>query len=222
MKKHLLMAVVLLAATSAFAQEKITVGIRAGVSSATITGDARNSLNSLVEATDGVVTTRNKTGFFAGASVNIPLGSGISVEPGILYDQKGMELRGGYQFKGIAAVLSPSARAALTLNYLTVPVLVKGSFGGFQVFAGPQVSFLTNADLNVRAGALGFDVYRNRMDASAQFNKTDLGVTGGIGYQFGKGFSISAAYDRGLTRVDADRRMNAFNQAVKVGVGYRF
>jgi hypothetical protein len=222
MKKQVLLLAALAAATATFAQEKVAVTVKAGINSASIKGDASNSLSSLVDYTDGIFETRSKLGFYAGASVGIPVSSNFSVEPGINFDQKGYELRGSYDFKGLASVLSPSAKAALTLNYISMPVLLKGNFDGFQVFVGPQVSYLAKADVRVTAGALGFNALDKNFDAGNQFNKWDMGIQAGLGYQMKNGLNISAAWDRGLSKVDANRNMDAYNQAFKVGVGFRF
>ena len=53
-------------------------------------------------------------------------------------------------------------------------------------------------------------------------NSIDVGLTGGLGYQFNNGFSISASYDHGLSRLDKNENFKAYNQAVKVGVGFTF
>ncbi|RYD98331.1 MAG: PorT family protein [Sphingobacteriales bacterium] len=228
MKQHVLLLAGLFASAATFAQSKTaetgkpSVSIRAGASSASITGDASQGLNDLVDYSNGIFKTQSKLGVFAGASVNIPLGGNISVEPGLYYDQKGYMLKGSYDFKGIASIISPSAKAELNQHYISLPVLVKGNFNGFEVFAGPQVSYLAKSDLHVTAGALGFNAYNDRFNTADQFNKIDVGLLGGVGYQFANGFNIRAAYDRGLTKVDANRNMDAYNQAFKVGVGFRF
>lgn len=222
MKRHLLFAATFFAATASFAQNKIAVNVKAGLSSASIKGDASNSLNSMVDYTNGIFETKSKLGVYAGVAANIPITSQFSIEPGINYDQKGYQLRGSYDFKGVASVLSPSAKATLNLDYVSLPVLLKGNFNGFQVFAGPQVSYLTKGDLHVTAGALGFDAFNKHYDVKSGFNNWDFGVQAGVGYQMPGGFNISAAIDRSLTRVDANRNTNAYNQAFKVGIGFKF
>ncbi|TCJ13971.1 PorT family protein [Flaviaesturariibacter flavus] len=222
MKKQVLLFAALAAATASFAQQKVTVNVKAGVNSASIVGNASKSLNSLVGYTNDIFQTHSKLGVFAGASVGIPVSEQFSIEPGINYDQKGYELRGSYQFDGIASVLSPTAKAQLNLDYISMPVLLKGNFGGFNVFAGPQVSYLANSKVRVTAGALGFNALDKSFDAGNQFNKWDMGIQAGLGYQLKNGLNISAAWDRGLTKVDANRNMDAYNQAFKVGVGFRF
>lgn len=221
MKKGLILGAVTLLSLGAFAQQSPSFGIRGGLSSATISGDAARSLGNIIDFTNGAIETGGRTGFFGGGYVSLPLGAQVAVEPGIFYTQKGYEMRGELGIKG-AEFIGANARARLTTHYIDLPVLVKANLGGLQLFAGPQVSYLADADLRTTAGLLGFNLLNKNMTATEQFNRWDAGLTGGIGYQFGNGVNISASYDHGLSRVDAGRNMNAYNRSVKVGVGYSF
>jgi hypothetical protein len=167
------------------------------------------------------VTTNSKTGLFAGANANIPLTDVFSFEPGLYYSQKGYEMKGQMTVKG-AEFLSPNAKATLTSHYIDLPLLLKANLNGFQVFAGPQVSYLAKADLKTTAGALGFNFYKNTFDATDQLNQWDAGITGGIGYQVSKNVNISASYEHGLMKTDANQNMDAYNRSFKVGLGINF
>ena len=204
-----------------FSQTTPSFGIRAGVSSASMKGDAASSLNDLLDFTNGRITTGNHTGFFGGGYVSIPVTEQFSVEPALYYTQKGYELRGELNVKGLD-FLGANAKAKLTSSYIDLPILLKGNFNGFQVFAGPQISYLTKADLRTTAGLLGFNLLNKTMDATEQFNRWDAGVTGGVGYQFANGLNISAAYDHGLSRADKNKNMEAYNRSFKVGLGISF
>jgi hypothetical protein len=221
MKKQIILFSSVLISTLAMSQVKPSFGIRAGVSSASIKGQAADNLNSLLDFTQGAVTTTTHTGFFAGGYVSLPLSEAVSLEPALYYSQKGYELNGDIAIKG-ADFLGANAKARLTTNYIDMPVLLKVNLNGFQVFAGPQVSYLTSADLKTTAGVFGFNLLNKTLDATSQFNQWDAGVTGGIGYQFSNGVNISAAYDHGLTKTDANRNMDAYNRSFKVGLGFKF
>jgi hypothetical protein len=93
---------------------------------------------------------------------------------------------------------------------------------GLQVFAGPQVSYLVQANLKTTAGALGINLLNKDLDVSQQFNRWDAGVTGGIGYEFTDGINIMASYDYGLVKVDANRTFNSYNRSLKLGIGFKF
>lgn len=221
MKKQFLLLAVSFFALGATAQQKASLGIRGGLVNATISGDAANSLQSLVDYTNGAITSSSRTGFYGGAYLSLPVAANVSIEPGIFYTQRGYEMKGELGIKG-AEFIGANARARLTSHYIDVPVLVKANFGGFQVFAGPQVGYLASADLRTTAGLLGFNLINKSMDATEQFNRWDAGLTGGVGYQMANGLNLSASYDHGLSRVDAGKNMNAYNRGVKVGVGFSF
>ena len=221
MKKQILLFALIAISALGFAQQKPSFGIRAGVTSSTMQGDAVNNLQDLMDYTKGAVTASGHTGFFAGANASIPLSNIVSIEPGLYYTQKGYDMKGELNLKGIE-FLGINGKAKLTSQYVDLPVLLKLNFNGLQFFAGPQVSYLAKADLRTTAGALGFNVFDRTMDATDQFNRWDAGVTGGIGYQFTNGFNVSAAYDFGLSRVDANQNVNSYNRSLKVGAGFRF
>jgi hypothetical protein len=221
MKKQILLFASIVIASFSFAQSQPSFGIRAGVASSSLKGDAVNSLNDLLDFTNGHVTTSNHLGFYAGANASIPVSDMVAIEPGIYYTQKGYGMKGELNLKGVE-FLGANAQAKLTSHYVDIPVLLKLNFNGLQVFAGPQVSYLAKADLRTTAGALGFNVLDKTMDATDQFNRWDAGITGGIGYQFTNGFNISASYDHGLSKVDANKNFDSYNRSFKVGLGFNF
>lgn len=199
-----------------------TFGVKAGVSHAGFRGDAAGNLNGVLEFSDGMITTNNRTGLFAGVSANIPLGGAISVEPGLYYTERGYELQGGLGLKGFE-FLGVNAKAQLQQQYIDIPLLLKADLGGgLQLFAGPQVSYLTKSNLKTTAGLFGVNLLNKTMDATDQFNRWDMAVTGGVGFQFKNGLNLSAAYDYGLSKVDANKNVNGYNTAFKVGIGFRF
>lgn len=221
MKKQLVLLAALVTTTFAMAQTTPSFGIRAGLSSAGMRGDAVSSLNNLLDFTDGAITTDNRTGFFGGAYTTIPLSNAIALEPALYYTQKGYALKGDLTVKE-ADFLSAVANAQLKAHYIDMPVLLKATIGGFQVFGGPQVSYLAQADLKTTAGVLGINLFNKTLDATAQFNRWDAGITGGVGYQFSNGINVMAAYDHGLSKVDAGKNSAAYNRSFKVGIGMNF
>lgn len=221
MKSQFLLLALLIFSTVTFAQTTPSFGIRAGVTSSGMRGDAINNLDKMLDFAAGMITTNNRTGFFAGGYASIPFGDVISLEPGLYYSQKGYELKGALNVKGLD-FLGANAKAKLNSQYIDLPLLLKANLNGLQLFAGPQVSYLMQSDLKTTAGVFGFNLLNKKMDASDQFNKWDAAVTGGVGYKFANGVNISASYDYGLSRVDANNSLNSYNHAVKVGIGMTF
>ena len=221
MKNKILLIISVLISSASFAQTTPSFGVKAGVLSSGMRGDAVNNFNNILNFTNGKVTTKDYTGFFAGAYGSIPLSANLSFEPGVYYSLKGYELNGEIGLKGMD-FLGANAKAILQSQFVDVPVLLKGNFNGFQIFAGPQLSYLVSANLKTTAGVLGLNLLNKTMDVTSGFNRWDIGVTGGIGYQFTNGLNLSASYDYGLSKADAHQSVNAYNRAIKVGLGITF
>ena len=218
MKTKTLLIISLFISTISFAQIQPSFGVKAGILSSGIRGDAVDNFNNLLDFSKGSIVTKDYTGFFAGGYVSIPFGENFSVEPGVYYSLKGYQLEGALNLKGLD-FLGAKAKAVLQSQYVDIPVLLKANFNGFQVFAGPQISYLAGADLKTTAGVLGINLLNKSLDATSQFNRWDAGITGGIGYQFSNGLNISASYDYGLTKMDANKNVNAFSRGIKLGIG---
>jgi hypothetical protein len=222
MKYKILPAVVSALAVSIVSQAQVTKGFHAGVAVTNWRGDASGTLNDIVKATNGVLQTAPKTGFYAGGFVNIPVTETVSIEPGINYTQKGYTLRGDLSIDKLN-FLGANASAKVESQYIDIPVLIKVQpVKGLQLFAGPQLSYLAKSNLKVDAGILGISLIKRSVDLTNNFNRIDAGVTGGIGYKLANGLSITGSYDRGLSRLDKNSNLKAYNEAFKVGLGFSF
>lgn len=217
---HLTLLGLLLFNLTAFSQS-VGFGIKAGVTHSGLKGDAVSTLNNLTDYTNGIITPKYSTGFFAGGFASIPLTNNFSIEPGLQYSQKGYALQGNLNISNLE-FLGMKTKANLDMNYIELPLLAKYTVSGLEIFAGPQISYLTNASLVSKAGLLGINLLNNKMDISDQFNRWDAGISAGVGYGFTNGLSLSAAYDHGLSNIDANKNIHAQNRAYKIGIGYRF
>ncbi|XVJ65693.1 MAG: PorT family protein [Lacibacter sp.] len=222
MKARFLPTVIVFTLFSYFSFAQVKPIIKAGVINATWKGDAQQTFGSLIDKTDGYINEKNRTGFYAGASVDIPLSDVISFEPSLIYTQRGYGLRGNLTINALK-IDALNARATSQMHYVDVPVLFKVKpAGGFTVFAGPQVSYLVNNNLRADVNVLGFSLLNTNLDITNQFNRLDVGVTGGIGYESASGIGVSAAFERGFNRLDKNQNFKVFNQGIKVGLTYRF
>jgi Outer membrane protein beta-barrel domain len=221
MKAKLLPTLFLLVASIAAAAQVKPI-IKAGIINSTWKGEAQQTLTSLTDKAEGFIDTRNRTGFYAGAGVNLPLGDVFSIEPSLIYTQRGYGLKGSLTINALK-IDALNARATAQMHYVDVPVLFKVKpAGGFTIFAGPQVSYLVNNNLRADVNVLGFSLLNTNLDITNQFNRLDVGVTGGIGYESESGIGISAAFERGFNRLDKNQNFSVFNQGIKVGLTYRF
>ena len=99
MKTKFLLIIALFFSGFAFSQDAVSFGVRAGITSSGIQGDASNSLNELVDLTNGYLKTADRTGFFAGVNADIPITENFSIEPGLYYSQKGYDMKGDFGIK---------------------------------------------------------------------------------------------------------------------------
>ena len=201
---------------------QVIKGLRAGVTFSNWRGDATNTINDLVNVTSGILKTEQKTGFFAGGYMQIPLTGMVSIEPGVYYAQKGYSLRGNYSIDKLD-FLGINASAKVNSHYIDIPLVLNVKpVKGLELLVGPQLSYLVKSDLRIDAGALGISFFNKTLDMTDQMNRVDLGITGGIGYTFYNGFNLSASYDHGLSKLDKNDNFKAYNEAFKVGVGFKF
>jgi len=205
-----------------FANAQITYGLVAGANFSKWQGQDLQVVEDLVEKTDGWLVTKGKTGFHVGGYVNIPISETFSFEPGLAYSKKGYSIKGDLKIDALK-FLAINARAQVQQHYIDMPLYVKATIvKGLNIYAGPQVSYLVHSTLNAKVGVLGISLFNKGIGITERFNKVDLGLSGGIGYQFDNGISLRAGYDYGLSKLDKNDNYDAYNRVVKVSVGYTF
>ena len=201
---------------------QVNYGIRGGVNFAKWQGDDLQVIEDLLDKTDGYLVTSGKTGFHLGGYVHIPLSETFAFEPGLQYSKKGYSIKGDFQINALK-ILAINAGARVQSHYIDVPLLLKANVAkGLQVYAGPQVSYLLRSTLNAKLGVLGISIFNKGVGITGRFNKVDLGLVAGIGYEFDNGLNIRAGYDYGLSRLDKNDNYGAYNRVVKISVGYSF
>lgn len=135
------------------------------------------------------------TSFNAGIYGSFPVGDIISIQPELLYSRKGGEL---VYDNAIA-----TGKTQFKLNYIEVPVLLKVNItDNLSVHAGPYFSYLIGAEVNndANGSAADFDDAYDNDD----FNKFDVGISGGIGYDFNS-IGIGARYNYGFSTIGKER-----------------
>ncbi len=146
----------------------------------------------------------NRVGFHAGIYASILGGGPFSIEPGVYYSIKGTQN-------------DDAANTRAVLNYVDVPLILRLKFGdGFNVFGGPQVSFLTNSKFEGDFGGSTVSIDTNNI------KDTDAGLVFGLGYNLPKGINIQGSYDYGLTPIFKDSNADVYNRGFKVSLGYTF
>lgn len=140
---------------------------------------------------DDVQDENFKAGFSAGMYAKLPIVRGFSIQPELLYSNKGAKLT--YDN------LLGSGEYRFNLHYVELPVMaVINVVKNFNIHAGPYVSYLAGANVT----RLNDDNELTRIaDLKADnFNRIDYGLAGGIGLDF-QNLTIGARYNYGLREI---------------------
>lgn len=196
MKKHLLVAIVLLISLSASAQlPKFNFGIKGGVNIAKLQADWAN--------------TDNRLGYQAGVWARIGA-VGFYVQPEAYLGSKGGDF-GSVDQNG--TTYSGSGKVKFTT--LDVPVLVGNKIGvdklNFRYMAGPIISFLL--DKNAKTN------YTNATNFSDYKNQT-IGAQAGIGVDLGN-LTVDLRYEKGLTNVSESGQYDQKQNLWHISLGYK-
>ncbi len=222
MKQKIFLAIISSLLLMNVVSAQVSYGIRAGANFSKWQGDDLQIVEDLVDKTDGYLVTKGMTGFHVGGYVNIPISETFSFEPGLGYSKKGYSIKGDLKIDALK-FLAVNAGAQVQQHYIDIPLVLKANVvKGLQVYAGPQISYLVRSTLNAKVGVLGISLFNKGFGITERFNKVDLGLTGGIGYQFDNGINLHTGYDYGLSKLDKNNNYDAYNRVVKVSIGYTF
>jgi hypothetical protein len=187
---------------------KTSFGIKAGVNLSNLTLDDEN-LNS----------ESSKFGFHGGFFLKAPITEFFSIQPELLYSNKGTRAR--YN----STLFGNDGESRFNLHYLEVPVSAVINFGMLNIHGGVYGSYLAAATVtNVRYGddmitTGGRDLQRG------DFNDFDYGVLGGIGLDIDR-FTVGVRYSYGLREVGrstiSNYTNNAHNNVGQLYVGVAF
>ncbi|WP_400194130.1 porin family protein [Hymenobacter sp. B81] len=167
------LALVAAGASPALAQ-RVHVGLKAGTSYTKLRGNDPEQLSSASNA--------YYLGFHGGALVNFAVTQAVSIQPELLYSQKGARNKINHDYH-------------TRLHYLDLPIAVKVALGqtGFFVDAGPQFGYLLR-------GKSGVGKYTYKVHD--QYERIDIGFVAGLGYQLPIGLQAGFRYNGGFTRLN--------------------
>lgn len=152
----------------------------------------------------------NKVGFYIGGLAEIFLSEQMSIQPEILYSAQGAK----QNMEGL--------NGKMNLDYLQIPIMVKYYVAdGFNVHAGPQIGFVTKAEIEFEIGESG----KFREDVKDVVNSTDFGLGFGAGYELPSGLFFDARYNLGLNKVNKKSypdEKDVKNSVFQIGLGYKF
>jgi hypothetical protein len=187
------------------AAQSVGGGIKGGLT----LGDVPNSLDNFDEPG---ASTSLRVGFAAGGFLAIRFGGGFSIQPEVLFTQKGVKL--DVSESGLSGDVTYKA------DYLDVPVLARLTFGkgvrGY-VFAGPSFDIKLNAKMKV--GIMG---QSEEEDISDQVEDFEFAVAFGGGIELGP-LLLEARWSEGLSKLNTDpAEPELKSRTILFLVGFRF
>ncbi len=203
MKKLITIILVVLISLPAFSQLKF--GIKAGVSTSSLSMATVKTLTSGTTSYTVDALTTAKYGFNGGVFIRLTI-LGIYIQPELLLDTRTNE----YTVKNVQT--STSSIVKQNFNKLDIPVMLGIKFGPLRLNAGPSASILINSPKDLI----------DSPDFKGMYNKMTVGYQAGIGVDLLKTLTFDMRYEGSLkkyqnqiknlagTSVNLDDRANAF------------
>lgn len=195
----------LLMQTELKAQQK--VGIKGGLNLSNLTGDT-NDKNLLA-------------GFHVGGWLEAPVTEALSIQPELLFSQKG--LKQDYNWDEL------NVETRLRLNYLEIPVnLVYHLSKDFSFEGGPYIGYLLSAKMEATSeNNSGSIEYLKELDRN-DFNQFDFGLGFGLRYYFNPLY-LGFNYKAGFANITNNEKTNtddlfdkAKNNVIQIYAGIAF
>lgn len=206
MKKLIVIVFVVLVSIPAFSQIKF--GLKAGVSTTSLSMPTIKTISSGTTSFTVDALTAAKYGFHGGVFVRVTL-FGLYIQPELLFSTRSND----YTVTNITNQSSPvSYVAKQTFNRLDIPIMLGLKLGPLRVNAGPSGSLLINSPK---------DIITNP-DYKNNYNKMTFGYQAGLGFDLLNFLTFDLRYEGSLkkyqnqiqnltgTKYNLDDRPNAF------------
>ncbi len=211
-----LLALLALLAAPLTAYAQTTFGLTAGLNAATISFEDEEDI-------DGV-DKQARLGLVAGAFARIPVTPMLSVQPEILYSQRGVKQSIEENDLGIEGSFTTE------IDYIEVPLMLRyaipATATGLEIGleAGPSFGYRLNAGVSCSGD---FEDAGCELDEEAEDEISTFDVGAAVGASVGAGpFSVALRYTHGFTSIDDTEdeafAVDAFNRVVSVTARYTF
>jgi len=214
--KTIFLAVGLLA-TAQLSAQNFSLGVRAGYSLSDLNYRGQYAADFAATFADA---QESLSGFHAGVESRVELGKRFALLSGLQYARKGYATtlaRPGGLFEDVNYVL----------HYINVPIA--GSFRiwkGLSVQAGLEAEYLLGSQGKTATETFDAEGFVD------QYNDFDLGVLGGLEYQFGRNFFVGVRHTIGITPLSnlilANNNgqnlgtVRTYNTSTQFSAGYRY
>ncbi|MEO6520780.1 MAG: porin family protein [Mucilaginibacter sp.] len=199
MKKIILFAVGLLVAGAVNAQVKF--GVKGGL-----------DVSNIIKTNDPNFNTNYVIGFNAGVTLEIPLIGPLSVQPEVVYAQKGYK-----------AILS-TGDFTQTRNFIDIPLLARLRLAdNFAIVVGPQFSFATSTK-NVYSNGITVTQQTQYDNDRNNFRNSIVGGVAGLSIDLSKSVDFHARYALDLQKNNGDGSSQTpefRNQVFQFGLAFK-
>lgn len=169
---------------------------------------------------DDVKDENFKAGFSGGLIAKIPVARGFSIQPELLYSNKGAKAT-----YDLPSIIGGDGEYRFNLHYIELPVLAVVNIArNLNIHAGPYVSYLASANITrINDDNEVSDIAKLEAD---DFNRIDYGVAAGLGLDI-QNFTIGARYNYGLKELGSDGlagqvTKNSKNSVINFYLGFGF
>lgn len=184
MKKTTLLILVFLVAPLVAFSQGVGIGVKAGANFSNVNWDEPD------------ISPESVTNFHFGGYLNLNLSDKFGITPEVLYSSQGSEIDG----------------MKLDMTYIAIPVMLRFKPINFLFLeAGPQFSFLTNAEMS-------FD--GNVEDIKDQLKGNDFGLGFGAGVNLPLGFNVGARYVLGFSNINDISEESIENRTFQLYLGW--
>lgn len=198
MKKitFLAFAIIFSITTNSYTQNSnIGYGIKAGANYSKFTPDLEVGGRVLAQY-------QRKPGFYLGSFLNMEISKRLQFQPELLFALQGtniliegIELQGG--FESSPTIVDFESR--INESTIVVPLVFRYLFTGpFFLEAGPQLGYIINRNEKITKVAL--EQPNEREERELDYDKFDLGLTVGAGYNLTKDLTLNSRFFLGLIK----------------------
>jgi hypothetical protein len=218
MKKVLLLTLLILFPMTLISQKSVQ-GFTMGVNLGNWIGDDNlfadelaSGINIAMGSTDFTFTSTTRIGFSMGMFLDYRLGKSLSVQPELLYSQKGAKFSGTGTVEFDGDYYSSEEDLIVQLDYIDLVLLAKYAFGKGNirpyVVAGPGVGYLVTSKMKAIATVEGeTDTESSKAEGFREF---DTYVNAGAGLDFAKSLRIEFRYYYFFNTVSSEDSYEAF------------
>ena len=207
----LVCAVLFVAGISSFVRaQDLSYGLKAGLNMANLTDEPEGE------------SYKMKMGVALGGFAVYKVNDNLSIQPELLYTQKGNEIEYSYEDYDYSYAdwwnhpVTVTEKFKIKLDYIEIPVLAKYSFSPGEsvcpfIFGGPALGILMSAKVDSE-------------DIKSDCNSMDIGLVLGGGVELESGVSIDLRYDMGMTKVfksEEGYTPKQKNTVISLMVGYK-